>query len=78
MFVCPFVTFFVIQNQEWLIEKYGMDKVNALAALGAVGATQLVIFIIIIIKYWEDFLIVVRGQGHLPYDESRKKESEYF
>ena len=34
--------------------------------------------IICIVKYWEDFMIVARGEGHLPYDPDCKAESEYF
>ena len=41
---------------------------EALAALAAVCAVQAVIFTIVIVKYWEDFMIVARGQGHVPYD----------
>ena len=68
MFVCPFAAFFIVQNQQSLIDTYGEHKTNALAALAAVCAVQAVIFTIVIVKYWEDFMIVARGQGHVPYD----------
>ena len=38
----------------------------------------MVIFIIIVVKYWEDFMICVRGEGHIPYDLNLKEESKYF
>jgi len=78
LMICPFVAYFAVQNQQWIVDAYGWEKANALAALAAVAAVQAVIWTIIIIKYWEDFMIVFRGQGHLPYDESLKKDSEYF
>lgn len=78
MFVCPFSAFFIVQNVPYLIENYGQDKTNSIAALAAVGAVQFVIFVIVIVKYWEDFMIVVRGEGHIPYDTSRQEESKYF
>lgn len=61
-----------------MIDEYGEHKTNALAAVAAVAATQLVIFIIIVVKYWEDFVLVARGQGHIPYDQTLKEESDYF
>ena len=61
MFVVPVATFFIVQSQQSLIEAYGEHKTNSLAALAAVGATQLVIFIIVVVKYWEDFMVVARG-----------------
>ena len=78
MFVCPFSAFFIVQNNAYLIENYGEDKTNALAALAAVGGVQFVIFVVVIVKYWEDFLICVRGEGHIPYDPSLKEEAKYF
>ena len=51
---------------------------NALAALAAVGATQFVIFVIVIWKYWEDFMICIRGEGHIPYDLELTDEAKYF
>ena len=68
MFVMPFAAFFIVQSNEYLIEQYGQHKTNNLAALAAVGATQFTIMIIVIVKYWEDFMIVLRGEGHIPYD----------
>lgn len=78
MFVLPFTAFFMVQRNEHLIETYGVHKTNNVAALAAVGATQITIMIIVIVKYWEDFMIVMRGEGHLPYDKSLTKDSEYF
>lgn len=36
MFVCPFAAFFIVQNQQSLIDTYGENKTNGLAALAAV------------------------------------------
>ena len=63
---------------EWVVEKYGQGKADALAAVAAVATTQIIIFTIVVVKYWEDFMVVVRGEGHIPYDHALKEQSEYF
>ena len=78
MVVCPFLAFAIVKNQQWLIDEYGEGKTNALAAVAAVAAVQFTIMIIVVVKYWEDFMIVVRGQGHLPYDKSLTEKAEYL
>ena len=78
MFVVPVGTFFAVCNYQPLIDTYGWNKACSVAALAAVFATQMVIGIIVLVKYWEDFMIVMRGEGAKPYDESRKEEAEYF
>ena len=40
------------------------------AGLCAVGATQFTIFAIAVVKYWEDFYLVLIGKGDEPYDKS--------
>lgn len=61
-----------------MIDEYGWEKTNALAALASVGTVQFVLGCIILYKYWEDLMIVVRGEGHIPYDKSLQKDSDYF
>ena len=78
MFTLPFVAFYAVQSMDWVVEKYGQGKADALAAVAAVATTQIIIFIIVVVKYWEDFMVVVRGEGHLPYDHALKEQSEYF
>ena len=78
MVTVPFSLFFLVSNNQYLLENYGYRKANSIAAVCAVGGVQFVIYVIIIVKYWEDFMIVLRGEGHKPYDESMKETAEYF
>ena len=78
MFVIPFGLFFIVQNNQYMLDTYGYQKTNTAAALAAVGGVQFVIFAIIVIKYFEDFLIVAKGEGHIPYDEALKEQAEYY
>ena len=36
------------------------------------------IFVIVIWKYWEDFMLVVQGKGHIPYEEQYKEDAKYL
>lgn len=78
MLVLPFSAFFFVQKQQWLIEEYGEHKTNALAAVTAVFTVQIIIFVICVIKYWEDLILCVRGEGHIPYEEKYREEAKYF
>jgi len=71
MLVVPFGLFYLVANNQYLLEQYGHEKRQAIAAIAAVGGVQLVIYTVIIIKYYEDFVAVAKGEGHIPYDETQ-------
>lgn len=39
------------------------------AGLAAVVATQVTMFFIFLVKYWEDFTLVAQGKGTEPYKD---------
>lgn len=78
MWTLPFIAFFAIQNSEYVLENYGANIRDLLSGLTAVLVLQIVIGVTIIVKYWEDMMIVWRGEGHLPYDPAMKETSAYF
>ena len=79
MIIIPFSTFFYIQSyltDLWIIsglpesqiEQYSSD-VDLWSAAAAVVAVQLVIILIVLVKYCDDILhVFVRDQGHLEYN----------
>lgn len=71
-FMCtvPFITFYVICTNGYLIETYGQHMANNLGAAGAVIAVQIILFVTVVVKHSEDFMRVWEGKGHIPYDES--------
>ena len=78
MLVVPFSLYFLVQQQTWLAEEYGQLKADAIAAVAAVFGVQMTIFVIVIWKYWEDFMLVVQGKGHIPYEEQYKEDAKYL
>ena len=48
------------------------------AGLACTASIWLVIVIIIIVKYWDDFKAVYDGKGHIPYDETKIADLEYL
>lgn len=47
-----------------------VENIQLYAGLGAVAASQAVILMIALYKYWDDFKAVLNGTGDVPYDEA--------
>ena len=48
------------------------------AGLACTASIWLVIVVIIIVKYWDDFKAVYEGRGHIPYDKTKIADLEYL
>ena len=46
--------------------------------MACTASIWVVIVIIIIVKYWDDFKAVYEGRGHIPYDETKIADMEYL
>ena len=78
MCTLPFIAFYLVKTQTWIEEEYGEKKLNALAAVAAVFTVQMIIMVTVVVKHWEDFILVVTGKGHIPYEEQFKEDAEYY
>ena len=73
--VVPAITYFSV--------KYGLGSYlhpheRLYAGLACIASIWLVIVVIVIVKYWDDFKAVYEGRGHVPYDESKIADLEYL
>ena len=48
------------------------------AGLACTASIWVVIVVIIIFKYWDDFKAVYEGRGHIPYDKTKIADLEYL
>ena len=49
-----------------------------MAAVSAVFTVQMIIFVVAVVKHWEDLVLVLQGKGHIPYEEQYREDAEYY
>ena len=71
----PAITYFAVL---YGLANYTHPHEKLCAGLACTASIWVVIVIIIIVKYWDDFKAVYEGRGHIPYDETKIADMEYL